>query len=144
MAASPTHPRRASAATRSPACAAFPLRAWSFASASLRACVPVPRATLSRWSQDAAAVRFRECENVCLMHVAWRIKEMDEETAMNTFALDSQWSAQALSDVSDWPCLQMPARLLPAASRTPLKRTAAVLRRARWATRARARERILA
>ncbi|KAA0150712.1 hypothetical protein FNF29_05049 [Cafeteria roenbergensis] len=48
--------------------------------------------------EDAAAVRFRECENVCLMHVAWRIKEMDEETAMNTFALDSQWSAQALSD----------------------------------------------
>lgn len=79
--------------------------------------VPPPIRCLLALLQDAAAVRFRECENACLMRVAWRIKEMDEDTAMNTFALDCQWSGEALSEVSthSWP--QLPHRVRPLSDR---------------------------
>ena len=50
-------------------------------------------------SQDASAVRFVECENACLMRVAWRIKEMDERTLHATFATASPWAGAALAKV---------------------------------------------
>lgn len=56
----------------------------------------MPTATLFDLIEDAAAVGFTAGENAGLMRVAWRIKEMDEATAMQTFALSRQWEPNEL------------------------------------------------
>jgi hypothetical protein len=46
--------------------------------------------------EDASAVGFEAAENAGLMRVAWRIKEMDSSTAMQTFALSKPWEPAEL------------------------------------------------